>query len=228
MANVGKQIKKLRTAKRMTQDQLADCLFVSRQTVSNYEMGKSNPDIDMLVKIAEVFETDVNTLIYGPPVPPDQKRQRSRTLILLGITLLLGSIAILETLKLPELLCMESMSAPLLMTLYLTWPALKLLLGWTIIEFAGSFLCAKRMTGEWVRWLRWGLVGVLAVYAVVVIPDLWETAQMCVKQQISRDYLYGNPWYNSHNAFGWQALRPILFLVGAGGWLTGSPRKESR
>ncbi len=41
MANVGKNIRILRTRKKMTQDALAEKLFVSRQTVSNYETGGS-------------------------------------------------------------------------------------------------------------------------------------------------------------------------------------------
>lgn len=41
MANVGKNIRRLRTQKHMTQDELAEKLFVSRQTVSNYETGDS-------------------------------------------------------------------------------------------------------------------------------------------------------------------------------------------
>ena len=53
MADVGKNIRHLRIQKHMTQDELAERLFVSRQTVSHYETGKSNPDIDMLLKIAE-------------------------------------------------------------------------------------------------------------------------------------------------------------------------------
>lgn len=65
MANVGKNIKKIRTQKKMTQDELAEKLFVSRQTVSNYENNKSNPDIDTLKKIADVLGVDANTLIYG-------------------------------------------------------------------------------------------------------------------------------------------------------------------
>lgn len=65
MADVGKNIRHLRIQKHMTQDELAERLFVSRQTVSHYETGKSNPDIDMLLKIAEVFQTDVTVLIFG-------------------------------------------------------------------------------------------------------------------------------------------------------------------
>ena len=76
MANVGKNIKALRISKAMTQDELAEKLFVSRQTVSNYENGKSNPDIDILVKIANVLETDVNTLICGGKEKEDKKSEK--------------------------------------------------------------------------------------------------------------------------------------------------------
>ncbi|MBO5159993.1 MAG: helix-turn-helix domain-containing protein [Lachnospiraceae bacterium] len=65
MAKVGKYIRIKRNKRGLSQEELAEKLFVSRQTVSNYENGRSNPDIDMLVKIAEVLETDVQTLIYG-------------------------------------------------------------------------------------------------------------------------------------------------------------------
>lgn len=41
MTNIGKNIRILRTEKKMTQDELAEKLFVSHQTVSNYERGGS-------------------------------------------------------------------------------------------------------------------------------------------------------------------------------------------
>ena len=46
MRDIGKNIRDLRTRKDMTQDELAEKLFVTRQTVSNYETGKSRPDVD--------------------------------------------------------------------------------------------------------------------------------------------------------------------------------------
>lgn len=42
MANVGKNIRLIRKQKNMTQDTLAELLYVSRQTVSNYETGVSH------------------------------------------------------------------------------------------------------------------------------------------------------------------------------------------
>ena len=54
MRDIGKNIKTLRMAKGMTQEDLAAALFVTRQTVSNYENGRSRPDLDMLLNIAQV------------------------------------------------------------------------------------------------------------------------------------------------------------------------------
>ena len=68
MAKVGKNIRTLRTKQGMSQETLAEKLFVSRQTISNYETGKSYPDIDMLVKIAEELHVEVQVLIYGEVV----------------------------------------------------------------------------------------------------------------------------------------------------------------
>ena len=56
-------IKTLRKAKGLTQDELAIRLNVVRQTVSKWEKGLSVPDAEMLQKIAEVFEVDVSQLL---------------------------------------------------------------------------------------------------------------------------------------------------------------------
>ena len=79
MANVGKNIRILRTRKKMTQDALAEKLFVSHQTVSNYEPGKTRPDIDTLVKIADIMEVDVNVLIHGMQSQENTRNARIRS-----------------------------------------------------------------------------------------------------------------------------------------------------
>ena len=69
MRNIGKNIKELRISNNLTQDQLAEKLFVTRQTVSNYENGKSRPDVDTLEKIASVLGCQLTDLIYGKEKP---------------------------------------------------------------------------------------------------------------------------------------------------------------
>lgn len=63
--SVGKNIKKLRSEKGITQEQLAERLHVTRQAVSNWETGKTQPDIETLSMMAECFEITVEELIYG-------------------------------------------------------------------------------------------------------------------------------------------------------------------
>lgn len=63
-------LKALRKAKGITQEELAIRLNVVRQTVSKWEKGLSVPDADMLIKIAEVFESSVNELL-GAKIEPD-------------------------------------------------------------------------------------------------------------------------------------------------------------
>ena len=98
MRDIGKNIRTLRERKGMTQEELAQALFVTRQTVSNYETGKSRPDIDMLVSIAQVLETDVNQVLYG--LPPEQDRQREVRYLAVGC-LILVAIFLLMTIPAP-------------------------------------------------------------------------------------------------------------------------------
>ena len=87
MRDIGKNIKELRTRKNLTQDELAETLFVTRQTISNYETGRSRPDVEMLAKIAEALDTDANTVIYG--LPEDTGRKKTYTVTAIGAAVIL-------------------------------------------------------------------------------------------------------------------------------------------
>ncbi len=62
---LGKQIKKYRTEANLSQEELADKVFVSRQTISNWENDKSYPDIKSLVLLSEIFHISLDNLIKG-------------------------------------------------------------------------------------------------------------------------------------------------------------------
>ncbi|MCI8672927.1 MAG: helix-turn-helix transcriptional regulator [Lachnospiraceae bacterium] len=62
---LGKQIKKYRTEANLSQEGLADKIFVSRQTISNWENDKNYPDIKSLVLMSEVFQVSLDHLIKG-------------------------------------------------------------------------------------------------------------------------------------------------------------------
>ena len=58
--NLGSQIKKYRSELSMSQDELAEKLFVSRQSVSNWENDKTYPDIKSLLLLSEVFQVSLD------------------------------------------------------------------------------------------------------------------------------------------------------------------------
>lgn len=62
---LGKQIKKYRNEKSWSQDALSERIYVSRQTISNWENDKSYPDVHSLVLLSEVFEVSLDQLIKG-------------------------------------------------------------------------------------------------------------------------------------------------------------------
>ena len=57
MANIQlvKNLKRYRTARKLTQKELGKMLNISRQAYSNYETGKRTPDLDLLLKIAQIY-----------------------------------------------------------------------------------------------------------------------------------------------------------------------------
>lgn len=58
-----KNLQKIRKQKGLSQEMLAMQLHVVRQTVSKWEKGLSVPDADMLIKLADILEVDVGTLL---------------------------------------------------------------------------------------------------------------------------------------------------------------------
>ncbi len=62
---VGSQIKKYRCNMGISQEELAEKVYVSRQTISNWETGKSYPDIHSVLLLSSVFNVSLDQLIKG-------------------------------------------------------------------------------------------------------------------------------------------------------------------
>lgn len=59
------QIKKIRTDNKLTQEQLAQKLNISRQTISSWENNRNLPDLEMVVTVAKLFGLSLDQLILG-------------------------------------------------------------------------------------------------------------------------------------------------------------------
>lgn len=60
-----KRLVDLRKEKGLSQEELAEKLYVSRQTISNWERGRTYPDINSLLLIATFFDVSLDNLIKG-------------------------------------------------------------------------------------------------------------------------------------------------------------------
>ena len=65
MSDVAENIRKYRAQRALTQEGLAEKLHVTRQTVSNWETGKNQPDLDMLEALSQALEVEVSALFGG-------------------------------------------------------------------------------------------------------------------------------------------------------------------
>lgn len=64
MGTISRKLKQYRLAADLTQEQLANELGVTRQALSNWEHGKTEPDLEMLKRICNILQVDVKELLY--------------------------------------------------------------------------------------------------------------------------------------------------------------------
>ena len=65
---IADQIKSARIQKEYTQEQSAENLMVSRQTISNWENGKSLPDIVSIIRMSDLYDVRLDELLKGDKV----------------------------------------------------------------------------------------------------------------------------------------------------------------
>jgi len=96
---IGKMLKEKRTENQLTQEQLSEKIFVSRKTISNWETGKTTPDIDSLIRLANLFDLSLNDLLLeGSEVVENIKKyseiKRSRIYSAMSYTVTVSLIII--------------------------------------------------------------------------------------------------------------------------------------
>ena len=124
MAKVSKNIKKLRNERKLTQDSLAEKINVTRQTVSSWENDRTQPDIEMLGVLADVFGVSLEEIIYGEKrnvgleaTKKDNRRAMNIVFATLGTLLTITGIVIVFAYfwsEIPEALLAALMFLPLI------------------------------------------------------------------------------------------------------------------
>lgn len=97
---IEKKLKEARTKAALTQEQVAERILVSRQTSSNWENGKSLPDIVSVLKLSDLYQISLDELLKGDSkmqekIEKDAKVAKGNKRLLLTTALLLFAVAIL-------------------------------------------------------------------------------------------------------------------------------------
>lgn len=229
MRDISKNIKAIRQAKEMTQEALADALHVTRQTVSNYENGRSRPDLDMLLKIAEILETDVNTLIYGPPVPQSKKSSYKWLAISAGILIVATVLYTILSFHFPKETAYGYRFSLRLINQFAVLPVVMFVLGWFLMHVISIFSKLQQLCAKKYKALRIITLTVLILFVAIPIPYIIFFAiagyRSYVYHSVSMSFPY-IPLYQE--AF--RIIEGIVFkspfvytLLGSACWLLGLP-----
>lgn len=97
---LGKQLKDARTGANLSQAELAGRIGVSRQTVSNWENGRSYPDIGSLIRLSDLYGLSLDAMLKADRTIPDhfehqKKKRRSFCQITLEVGILLALLGML-------------------------------------------------------------------------------------------------------------------------------------
>ena len=145
----------------LTQDALAGMLHVTRQTVSSWEIGRTEPDLDTLLALAEALHCDATELIYGVKRNGYQQYQRQWIAVLLALL-------VLQLMLVPALEARQGMTYSLAYSIYrLCVPQLGFFTGGILLCALASVWLPVRVAGKGRRWLL--AAGILSALPPLVL-----------------------------------------------------------
>lgn len=206
MNEIGKNIRFLRQQRNWSQDQLAESLHVTRQTVSNYETGRSRPDVEMLTTLAAALDADVKEILYTPADREVHIRRLRRLAVSAVVTALLGILEAAGRAWGQQLMQESYIVSVSYLVVFLVHPLFYLLLGWTLARGCLTLLRADPPTRRWAVWTRRAILAIIVVWIIAMAPwfcylaqGLWEQLQ----------YLWGNGSFSHTSSFRLNAF--VLF-----------------
>ncbi len=78
---IGRFLKVLRNEKNMTQEQLAERMYVSGRTVSRWETGANMPDITILLELSDFYDVDIKEILDGGRKEQHMEKERKETIL---------------------------------------------------------------------------------------------------------------------------------------------------
>lgn len=135
--DIGNQIRERRARLGLSQDELAQKLYVSRVTISHWETGKTLPDVQSMLLLANLFDTTIDELVRGDVDEMREmvKRSERRTKVF-AVALATVEVIVITALAVTAVAGREYLE-----------PVLRLLLAVLVLAFSIAVLVARRGAG---------------------------------------------------------------------------------
>lgn len=135
--DIGNQIRERRARLGLSQDELAQKLYVSRVTISHWETGKTLPDVQSMLLLANLFDTTIDELVRGDVDEMREmvKRSERRTKVF-AVALATVEVIVITALVVTAVAGREYLE-----------PVLRLLLAVLVLAFSIAVLVARRGAG---------------------------------------------------------------------------------
>ena len=240
MNSVSQNIEAIRLHKKLTQKDMADNLSVTEQTVSDWESGKSEPDIETLVKIADLLNTEISTLIYGLPNPAIQKKEKRNLLFAIGCLLILGSSFYFLSPIVTQMRTLYFITGPSMLLKLCLLPIFWLVFGWATMQALGIWGVARPYKSKFAKAIHVITWIVVLLYAALMLPFLIETTK-CMIQALQYhqnpalfpngiSYVYNIPLFLQKIELQLMSVtysKPIIFIIPSViFWLSKPTRKK--
>lgn len=135
--DIGNQIRERRARLGLSQDELARKLYVSRVTISHWETGKTLPDVQSMLLLANLFDTTIDELVRGDVDEMREmvKRSEQRTKVF-AVALATVEVIVITALAVTAVAGRDYLE-----------PVLRLLLAVLVLAFSIAVLVARRGAG---------------------------------------------------------------------------------
>ena len=82
LIKIGKFISTKRKEKKITQEQLAERLYITDRAVSKWERGLSLPDADKMIELCDILDINVNELLLGEEIDMKENEKKTQELLI--------------------------------------------------------------------------------------------------------------------------------------------------
>ena len=199
---LGQNIARLRAQKNLSQGDLADALEVSRQSVSKWETDASIPELDKLLRLAELFGVTLDELVKGESAQPEAARGEVPDKESAGAYTAAAPAARRETRQIVGtiLLCFGALIGILIMLFAGTLAGFILAL--PLFVCGTICLTVRQRTGLWCAWALYLMVELYLRFAAgVVAGNIFQTFSRLIRLNPMR------------LAMSWSVVLALLALV---------------